>query len=323
MTRIFLYEHITAHGIGRDPASPEHSLFVEGQAMFQAIHEDFTAIPGVEVLIGSPGEFAKLAAVADWSLVIAPETDGVLLQLAEEVQSAGGRLLGPSLAAIRLTADKYALFQHWQKYGVPTPDTVLSPERPKCWPCVVKRRDGAGSEGMKLVQSEVEYELVPGAWIAQPYYPGIAVSMAFLIGPKETVALPPTFQLIFSDGQFRYKGGLLPIAPLLAARSEKLAIKAIGDVPGLLGPIGVDMILGAAEDGSNDVALEINPRLTTSYVGLRAHLVANIAEQMLAIAGGEPSRIRLAPRGRVSFHPSGEVRIDHAYEFWNVPSDYF
>ncbi len=323
MTRIFLYEQITAHGIGREAGSAEHSLFVEGRAMFQAIHEDFAAIPGVEVLVGSPGEFAELAALADWSFVIAPETDGVLFQLAEEVQRIGGRLLGPSLVAITLTSDKYALFQHWEKYGVPTPETVLCPNRPKSWPCVVKRRDGAGSEGMELVRSEAEYDLLLGPWIAQHYCPGIPVSMAFLIGPRETVALPPTFQLISSDGQFRYDGGLLSISPPLAARCETLARQAIADVPGLLGYIGVDMILGDAEDGSDDVALEINPRLTTSYVGLRAYLQGNIAAQMLKIAGGEPSPIRLAPRGRVSFNAAGEVRVDHAYDFWNVPTDYF
>jgi predicted ATP-grasp superfamily ATP-dependent carboligase len=76
MTRIFVYEHITAHGIGRDPASPEHSLHVEGRAMFDAIRADFAAIAGVEVLTGGPEDFAELAARGDWSFVIAPETDG-------------------------------------------------------------------------------------------------------------------------------------------------------------------------------------------------------------------------------------------------------
>ena len=323
MTRIYLYEHITAQSIGHDPASTEHSLFVEGRAMFRAILEDFAAIPGVEVSVGSPGEFAERAAVADWSFVIAPETDGVLLQLAAEVQRVGGRLLGPSLAAITLTSDKYSLFQHWRKHGVPTPETALSPERPNCWPCVVKRRDGAGSEGMKLVLSAAKYDTLPGPWIAQQYCPGIPVSMAFLIGPRETVALPPTFQLISSDGQFRYGGGLLPIAPLLASRCERLARQAIADVPGLLGYIGVDMILGDAEDGSGDVALEINPRLTTSYVGLRAYLRGSIAAMMLEIANGITSQTQLSQRGRLSFNSAGKTEKHPAYDFWNVPSDYF
>ncbi len=111
MVRIFVYEHITALGLGREAGSPGHSLFVEGRAMLDAIRGDFAAIPGVEVLSGPPEDFGKLAAEADWSFVIAPETDGVLLKLAEEVVRVGGRLLGPSPAAIALTSDKYALFQ--------------------------------------------------------------------------------------------------------------------------------------------------------------------------------------------------------------------
>jgi predicted ATP-grasp superfamily ATP-dependent carboligase len=47
------------------------------------------------------------------------------------------------------------------------------------------------------------------------------------------------------------------------------------------------MILGAAGDGSGDRVLEVNPRLTTSFVGL-AHLSASsLLAALLAAAGGE------------------------------------
>ena len=94
--------------------------------MFRAIYEDFGAIPGVDVLTGEPDQFGTLAAKADWSFIIAPETDGVLLDLVDYVLSVGGRLLGPAPEAISLTSDKFALFEHWKSRGVPTPETVLA-----------------------------------------------------------------------------------------------------------------------------------------------------------------------------------------------------
>ena len=69
-------------------------------------------------------------------------------------------------------------------------------------------------------------------------------------------------------------------------------------MPGLLGYVGVDLVLGDAADGSRDYAIEINPRLTTSYVGLRALADFNIAEAMLRAANGprlEPPEVEAGP----------------------------
>ncbi|MEK6238481.1 MAG: ATP-grasp domain-containing protein [Planctomycetales bacterium] len=50
------------------------------------------------------------------------------------------------------------------------------------------------------------------------------------------------------------------------------------------GYCGVDVIL--ADDPANDVVVEVNPRLTTSYVGLRSLCRANLAKAMLDAAVG-------------------------------------
>ncbi len=324
MPQIFVYEHITALGLGREAGSPGHSLFLEGRAMLYAICDDLQAIPGVEVPVGGSDDFSNLAAEADWSFVIAPETDGVLLKLAEEVVRVGGRLLGPGPAAIALTSDKYALFRHWQQRGVRTPETVLVPELPPSWPCVVKLRDGAGSEGMRLLRTEAEYGECSGFRVAQPFCPGIPVSIAFLIGPHDSVALPATFQLISTDGQFRYGGGLWPIAPELAARAERLGRAALLGAPGLLGFIGIDLILGDAADGTEDFAIEINPRLTTSYVGLRSWFDGNLAELLLDLMSRPsalPDSLPRSKSSRVAFSTSGNVRIDTTQDHWAAPAN--
>ena len=58
-------------------------------------------------------------------------------------------------------------------------------------------------------------------------------------------------------------------------------------LPSTVGYVGIDMILGP--DGpESDVVLELNPRLTTSYLGLRQLARGNLAEAMLAAATGQP-----------------------------------
>ena len=143
-----------------------------------------------------------------------------------------------------------------------------------------------------------------GRLMCQQVVPGRAASVAFLVGPSQTVPLLPTFQHLSDDGRFRYLGGELPIPPALAERSVTLGRRAVGCVPGLRGYVGVDLVLGDAADGSQDYAIEINPRLTTSYVGLRALAETNLAGAMLDVCAGRPVEVRWKP-GRVMFTPDG------------------
>ena len=82
-----------------------------------------------------------------------------------------------------------------------------------------------------------------------------------------------------------------------------MAVRALRLVPGLRGFVGVDLILDEQAPGVSVV--EINPRLTTSYVGLRAALGQNV---MAALLQPDPSGISIsAAVARVGFTPSGKV----------------
>src|SRR5205085_5922811 len=109
------------------------------------------------------------------------------------------------------------------------------------------------------------------------------------------------------DGRFHYQGGQLPIRIDLEDRAIRLGRQSVDCVPGLAGYIGVDLILGDAPDGSQDYAIEINPRLTTSYVGLRALADFNLAQAMIRVAAGEPAgELRWRP-GPVRFLSDGAI----------------
>jgi len=66
-------------------------------------------------------------------------------------------------------------------------------------------------------------------------------------------------------------------------------------------------VLGDAADGSGDFAIEINPRLTTSYVGLRALTADNLMAKLWDVcAGAAGVRVRWNDGG-VRFTPDGTV----------------
>ncbi len=76
-----------------------------------------------------------------------------------------------------------------------------------------------------------------------------------------------------------------------------------------MGYLGVDLILGDHDDGSRDFVIEINPRLTTSYVGLRAASRSNLAQAMLDVAGGRLPTLSFHNEP-IEFDADGTVRRD-------------
>jgi predicted ATP-grasp superfamily ATP-dependent carboligase len=337
MMRVFLYEYTCAAAA---PGQISTSLAAEGRAMWQALVHDFAEVPGVEVVTqlhpefgpvpawknvhihrsaGGEDTFRTLARRADTCLVIAPEFDQLLATRCRWVLEAGSRLLGPAPEAVTLAADKLALSRHFRARGIPTPATVLAADFPGradlTFPVVSKPRFGAGSQATVLANSPAELtacaailqaELPGQEAIVQPFVPGLPASVALLIGPHQQSALLPATQQLSDDSRFRYRGGSLPLPPELAARAIELGRQATATIAELRGYVGVDLILGAAADGSEDCVIEINPRLTTSYLGLRALARTNLALAMLQIADGRDAILSWQP-GSVQFSAAGKI----------------
>jgi predicted ATP-grasp superfamily ATP-dependent carboligase len=334
--RVFVYEYICGGGLAGRPLPT--ALQREGWAMLTAVLEDCRRCPDLEtvtlldsrlavpadwsgtaVTLVEPGAerelFCERARPADFTLVIAPEFDYLLYQRCCWTEEIGGRLLGPSSPAVHLTGDKLRLGDVWRRNSIPTPPILPYPEG--CidisYPVVCKPRRGAGSRGMFLAKSFQELlhnrsfrsEGIQDEPLVQSYVRGIAASVSLLIGGGWCLALPAATQHLSDDGRFRYLGGTLPLPDDFNDRAQKLALRAIAPISGLAGYVGVDLILGNAADGSEDFAIEINPRLTTSYVGLRQLAEFNLAETMLSMALGKPLPKRTYREGIVRFQADG------------------
>ena len=126
------------------------------------------------------------------------------------------------------------------------------------------------------------------------------------VARRVELLLPPCKQRISDDGRLRYLGGELPLSAGLAERATELAKRAVAALPPTIGYVGVDLVLGRDPHGGEDVVIEVNPRLTTSYVGLRAAAQANLAKRCGKSRKASCQKLSFASRP-IEFDRAGNV----------------
>jgi predicted ATP-grasp superfamily ATP-dependent carboligase len=270
-------------------------------------------------IVRSPEEersaVAELAAACDGTIVIAPELGNALLERCRWVEAAGGKLLGPGPRIVELASDKHTTIEHLTAFGLPAPKGWLvepggTIPSGAVFPAVGKPCLGAGSQGVRLLADREAAEAwatgLEGPGRMERFCPGTAASVAVLCGPAGIFPLVPCRQRLSDDGHFAYQGGSLPLDASLAERAINLAVRSIATLPGVIGYLGVDLVLGASPDGHDDAVIEINPRLTTSYVGLRSAADANLAAAILAVCEGRTPQLSFLPV-EVQFGPDGSL----------------
>ncbi|HVP20411.1 MAG TPA: ATP-grasp domain-containing protein [Anaerolineaceae bacterium] len=254
---------------------------------------DRKTLPADEVILVEPQQhasiFADMVKRSDAVLVLAPETGGNLARLTKIVEDSGVLLLGSSSVAVLAAGDKVECFQRFQKASLPTPpvqvidfDSAIRRAGEFHYPAIIKPQDGVGCEGVCLVNQPSEMaealKLARKAThhdkiLVQPYIKGVNASVSLLVAQDRAVPLSLNGQDIEPGRPFTYCGGIVPLAAPAAARAFEVACEAVRQVPGLQGYVGIDLVLAQDEAW----LIEINPRLTTSYVGLRQVLSVNLA----------------------------------------------
>lgn len=311
--KVFVFEHVCGGGMARQELPPD--LAAQGGAMLEAAVRDLLHVgvqvrtsvdrraelhlDGAQVEVVDPRQslesvFDRIARNCDAALVIAPESDQLLEHCVARLEQLGIPSLGSSRCAIALCSDKLMLADHFRQAQVPSPSTRLFYTGQRiAMPAavvVVKPRDGAGCENTFLVEDRdnIRTLAASGDWITQPFMAGISVSVSLIIQrDRITPLLAGRQHIVWPDEPspcLRYDGGSIPLEPSLAARALPLAERAVQSVEGLRGFVGVDLIL--ADEPQNDMVMEINPRLTVSYVALRRLCKSNLAAMMLPPGSG-------------------------------------
>lgn len=310
---VLIHEWVTGGGLADEPLPA--SWAAEGGAMRRAIAADFASLPGVRVVVTldprlppepgpwtavriGPGEeeprLLGLAVEANYTVLIAPETGGVLADRTRALEEAGVALLGSGSEAVDLAGDKLKLAKHLAEWGIRTPPgcrVVPAEGLPDdfTYPAVLKPIDGAGSVDTFLIERSGD---VPGRAAAlseallQPFLPGLPMSASLLVDHRGRPTLIGIGRqsVVVRDGRFEYRGGTLP-AP--QENFDATACRAVEAVPGLRGFVGVDFVW---DDATGDATiLEINPRPTTSVVGLARLLPAGrLARAWIDLVQGDP-----------------------------------
>ncbi|PKO24538.1 MAG: hypothetical protein CVU35_08775 [Betaproteobacteria bacterium HGW-Betaproteobacteria-8] len=290
-------------------------LLTEGLRMRDALLQELNEIEHVELLCShdfrllspdvamsamvSPDDnvwqvWTDLIDQSDAVWLIAPETDGILHRLTELVLARGKLLLGCPPSVIALAASKLETCRVLSAAGISCVPTwsarawlEQSPDaNEQGW--VAKPDDGAGCED--TVHS---YDIGQMAdWlrqgrqathIVQPMRGGVACSLSMLCRDGRAWLLSCNRQLVDSgDGGFHYHGGVINGMLQFQTAFEQLAQNIARALPNLAGYVGVDLIVMDGNSAMLEV-LEINPRLTTSFVGLRQASGVNVAAQVIRL----------------------------------------
>ena len=316
--KIFVYEHITSGALIDEylPASLAH----EGNDMLTTIVNDMAELADIELsilrdnrleaiaiisnnprhishAINTVPEFQQYYDVAlnnsDAVLVIAPETDGILQKIQQSVLDKGKKLLGCLPSATQICSDKYECHQHFIGHSIAIPHTILATD----WShhpftsstgFIIKPRQGAGCIDTLMFEniSALETWLTNTTnnlkdFIIQPYIQGIAISLSALFDAHDSRVLAVNQQYIdLNDGCLSFHG-----CRVNSISETVFSLKQAADITqeiqnalsGLWGFVGIDLIV----TNNKAYIIDINPRLTTAYVGLHQSIGINPAQLLL------------------------------------------
>jgi predicted ATP-grasp superfamily ATP-dependent carboligase len=332
--RVFIGEFICGGGMRRRSSDEiDPSMQAEGGAMLSAIAEDLAkfadlsiaadpricpSIPNatnheMDIKLGLWGQWVRAAQGCDAAIVIAPESNGVLAKAVSTLRAANLNVIASSSEFLRAASDKQHTARIFAEAAVPHPETYLASDprsrsRLESYHrFIVKPRDGCGTQQI-LVFDDLDRALAAttNGHVLQAFVPGRPISVASIVSPTEIVTLPAVSQDIALEN-CAYHGGCGPLPDDDQRRAASLARCALAALPSSpRGFVGFDLVLG--DEPGTDVVIEVNARLTTSYVGLRHMVSGNLAARLLGLESG-PVRCKTNEIA-VRWTPSGEVWVN-------------
>ncbi len=292
--KAFLAEYASLAG---DPA-----IAAEGAAMRDVLTTSFEAI-GYEVVLPASAdldaEIRRLAPGCDAGLVIAP--DHLLAGFTRTLEAACHNI-GCGAMNVAVAANKQRSAAILAQHEVPVPAERTAGRR------VVKPVRGYGAIGVRLTD-----EPAGDGEFGQEYVEGENLSVSLVgshvIGdvceywsgdPPLALALNRQEIEVDSEGRFHYRGGETPIDH--PRRDECLAVaRKVVEVLGCQGYVGVDLVLA-----DRPYVVDVNPRVTTSVVGIAAIMQEEIADVLIRASKGEgPAEVHLT--GHVRYGVDGMV----------------
>lgn len=205
----------------------------------------------------------------DAVLPIAPEQDGLLAMIAARVLANNKQLWLSDPDTIALCSNKLQTIKLLAQYGLPVVETWRLADYKFLGngPWVIKPNDGMGCQGSLLIKTEQMTEQHDAHdLIVQAYIEGDSLSLSSVFIDGQGYLLSCNRQQInIKQNTFELLGCSVNIEHSLRYEFEEMIQKVATAMPKLWGYIGIDLIVSSQH---GPMILEINPRITTSYVGL-------------------------------------------------------
>lgn len=266
---------------------------------------------GLSSHLVTPGTFKQtfesLVNRADMVWMIAPESDAILADLVAFVAQQNVKLIGNGLETTQIATNKLRTIAYLTKHGMPTVNTMsgqdwlskpnkraIMMQQPaakqteigtNAW--LVKPIDGVGCDGIQLFASSSDVDLWlqeenrSKKFLVQPFHTGISGSIAMLCRNGKAWLLSCNRQVVaLKNNTLSLKAITINGMANEWSRLAVLANEIAAALPDAVGYLGVDLMLDPVHDKIE--VLEINPRLTTSYVALSQATGVNIADLILA-----------------------------------------
>ncbi len=311
--KFLLFEWMVGGGLieSDSPLDQNDSFFKQGSAMFSAMAEDLIAVGHQVVAPLDPRVYqsphaaswsrkrhhfepvllqndlretlADLAGGVDQIFIIAPESDGILVECYQGLEGVSAKWFGGPVAWVELASDKNQMQDYLHAHGIAVPPSTM--DSGHTW--IAKPTYGAGSEDVQIftdANRKTEFQ-DRTKWRVEKYVPGRSVSVSIISAGGNHYFLPPTGQVFAGSGARSdaglggpngpsgaigsYVGAEYPLPQHQIRRARTLAQQTVDVLPSFKGYIGIDMILA---DCGPDVVIEINPRMTMSYCHLPVEL---------------------------------------------------
>ncbi len=278
---------------------------------------DFKSISTHEEFLTGIKTFADQV---DYTLTLAPETKGILKDLASIFIDSKSTYLGSKPESIELAADKLNTMNLAKDLGMNVPATFS----PNCndpfekiaekidllgFPLIVKPIDGIGCQGLTKVTNldNLSYGLQAAHaasgmdnCIVQEFIEGTPISTSLLVNGESVYPLSINHQNLRMDSVRKighYIGGAVPYnIPKYKDEVLKTSMELVKHMD-LKGFVGVDLIVG--DEGV--FVIEVNPRITVPFIGINNISSTNLAQQLVEMVEKGKISEKISLRGFATF----------------------
>ncbi len=281
-------------------------------------------------------KFEKTLLKSDCCFIIAPEFSNILYNLTEIAYKYKKQTYSIGLNGIKLGASKMNTYEFFKKSHVPTPETYVIPVYDGQFDLdfihnkfnelnnsiIIKPEDGVGAESILHIDQEEQINKLFGnsknvldlsrKYILQRFIDGVDMSMSLIGVSKFNDVIPyilsiNTQNVILCKNSIdsRYNGGMTPAENYDEIQSSLQPLIKKLNLSDFKGYFGIDFI---KTPKAGFQFIEINPRLTTSYLGIRNIYKMNIFNLIV-----KPMKMGLE---KMSIHPeyfSKYNRLDLQY----------